>query len=493
MSQPQESMEVEETQFDFTARNNEIEKIFKLRRIITNNISALELKRLWDTEGDKLHMSLDFCNDLSGFIFTVFSAMRKDANPNKPTNNYMKHSAELAGITLSVATVVSRAKEEGIEFDFKIATPLLNAFTAFKPFFTEVRIGVNRYSYRLNQTKAPVKRDSSGKEIPKKPELKPIGDYGLNNQHAALLQGISLPPERRTGLLKSMGPLSLMIFTHQEKHYKPKMEEALLRSISMLPFKNAITECMRNNDSPSSIAPMAKELGDLLDLTTARSTQKFYFPFLVYEYIWENTPLDKRNWFSTSGHKMMALFGLFAQRFLFKMRGVPGTESHLSQAVFHAMFGTYLDDISILSTVTNHAIWNKRSEMDKAFKRTGVTTIVEFKPVRPIYFSKMAQALLTKSGGNMEPMYVGRPAFSGKRTRHFTAEFKEYLETGKAATAYGSNPSTLAMAIKEDRLEWIKKHTLDDDTIGTTDWYEWKGDELVVSKVNVVESGKYFY
>lgn len=44
-----------------------------------------------------------------------------------------------------------------------------------------------------------------------------ISQYGLSNQHIPLLQGITLAPERKTGLLKSLGLYTQCIMLKNEQ------------------------------------------------------------------------------------------------------------------------------------------------------------------------------------------------------------------------------------------------------------------------------------
>lgn len=122
-----------------------------------------------------------------------------------------------------------------------------------------------------------VKRDSKGKAVGWQPNEKDlthsISQYGLVNHHIPLLQGVTLAPERRTGIIRSLGPLTQAILLTIEDKYHTKLSNALMNSLQMLPMAREIVECL-------------KELGDILIITTARSTQKIYFPLILTKIIW---------------------------------------------------------------------------------------------------------------------------------------------------------------------------------------------------------------
>lgn len=55
----------------------------------------------------------------------------------------------------------------------------------------------------------------------------------------------------------------------------------------MLPMANEIIMALKEATYPGSVSGVLKELGDdSLLLTTARSTQKDYFPLLLFRAIW---------------------------------------------------------------------------------------------------------------------------------------------------------------------------------------------------------------
>lgn len=105
----------------------------------------------------------------------------------------------------------------------------------------------------------------------------------------------------------------------------------------------------------------------------------------------------------------------------------------------------------------------------------------------------MAQALMTKSLGNIDPMSIGRPSFTGFRKRHFTQEFLTYITTGKSALNFTSEPTQLQYALKKLKDELLtEKDKL--AQCGTSKWEalnnkgEWVQTDFVVD-----EGSSFFY
>lgn len=59
-----------------------------------------------------------------------------------------------------------------------------------------------------------------------------------------------------------------------EDKYYDKLKSALSHSLQMLPMSNEIITALKEANRPGSVSGVLKELGDVLTLTTARSTQK---------------------------------------------------------------------------------------------------------------------------------------------------------------------------------------------------------------------------
>lgn len=67
-----------------------------------------------------------------------------------------------------------------------------------------------------------------------------------------------------------------------------------------------------------------------------------------------------------------------------------------SEVVFHAMFGTYLDNLNVLEKITTKPKWHNRKELNAVFLKRGEKEQILFSPILFKYVSKMAQALMTE-------------------------------------------------------------------------------------------------
>lgn len=296
-----------------------------------------------------------------------------------------------------------------------------------------------------------------------------ISQYGLVNHHIPLLQGITLAPERRTGVIRSLGPLTQAILLVMEDKYHTKLTNALTNSLQMLPMCQEVVNCLKEARTPGQVAGILKELGDILLMTTARSTQKLYLPLMLLRYMWQMKP-NGFKW-SFSGTAMIQFYSVLAQQNIsFRIRS--GADAlKTSEVVFHAMFGTYLEDLSVLSQITSAPKWHQRKDLNSVFHKRASQPAITFKGIYFKYVSKMAQSLLTKSLGNVDPVATSRPSFSGVRKRVFTQEFLTYLQTGKASHSFSSDPLQLQFALKKTKDTLIEEKDSDRMLMaGTTAW-----------------------
>ncbi|CAF4947591.1 unnamed protein product [Pieris macdunnoughi] len=271
-----------------------------------------------------------------------------------------------------------------------------------------------------------------------------------------------------------------------EDKYHTKLSNALLNSIQMLPMCAEIINNLKEARSPGQVSGILKELGDILLLTTARSTQKIYFPLLLAYKMWTAKP-EGLSW-SFSGTAMMKFYNVIIQegcKFQIKTGADP---LKTSEVVFHALFGTYLEDLSVLAQITTHAKWHQRKDLNSVFHQRASKTSATVIPIKFKYVSKMAQSLLTKSLGNVDPVATSRPSFSGFRKRTLTQEFLSYLQTGKATHSFSGDPMLLQFALKKTKDSLLEeKDSVKMTVAGTKTWRENRMQTvtwLVTKKIN---------
>lgn len=107
-----------------------------------------------------------------------------------------------------------------------LATPLVDMLTSFKLMWNKTRLKNKIRDSKINR------------------ELK-IASLGLDNADVAHLTGITFKPERRSRLIRTLGPLTLMISLAAENRYTDKLEnemksifeeQSLYKSVVMFPM-----------------------------------------------------------------------------------------------------------------------------------------------------------------------------------------------------------------------------------------------------------------
>lgn len=171
---------------------------------------------------------------------------------------------------------------------------------------------------------------------------------------------------------------------------------------------------------------------------------------------------------------------LYTERVIAGMRVTIKTAAdplRTSEVIFHSMFGTYLDDLSVLSQITSHTgKWHQRKDLNTVFHKRSSQPTAMFAPIIFKYVSKMAQSLLTKSLGNIDPVATSRPSFSGVRKRTLTQEFLSYLTTGKSGHSFSTDPMQLQFSLKKTKDSLLEEK--DSEKIlsaGTKAWEEYRG------------------
>lgn len=221
-------------------------------------------------------VDLDESNLLAGAVATCYSYLRRTKNSSHDSaKRYGEY--EVKGKDKATFVTSELVKDFKDPFDAGVVTPIINMVTSFKLQMDEVRMGVTRFAVN---TKG-MKRDKNGK---KKDDMRGLADYGLSSHHIPLLEGITFPPERRTGLARGMGPLALAISAIHETTFKDKQLNALYESIQMLPMANAIRDVLStsNRDGHQSLL---QALGDVLLLTGARTTHRLSIPLILFYWL----------------------------------------------------------------------------------------------------------------------------------------------------------------------------------------------------------------
>lgn len=106
-----------------------------------------------------------------------------------------------------------------------------------------------------------------------------IKQYGLDGPHHILLEGISFPPEKRSSMTQSLGPMTtaIMLSKHGSSvQFGQKWKDALARDCAHIPEIQSIVN-MISGKQPSDIKGLLRALADLLLITTSRNAHRAFF------------------------------------------------------------------------------------------------------------------------------------------------------------------------------------------------------------------------
>ncbi len=423
---------------------------------------------------NKVH-DIDFGRQMEGAVSTINNILRKRANDRKSLTHDLEIRTIQVGIgTTSIKEVLSHQSLWDIEqrVCYKEINPIVTMLTINKLVNDEARMGCTQLSID-NVTK------------------KSITAYGLSTRHVPLLKYISFKPERRKGLSRALGPLTMAIHMIRDKKLIAKNILILQELIQHIQIASEVAECIAVSGE-GTINHVLKELGDLLLLTTDRTANKASFPLLIVIHSWHNHK-NKVIQMDFSGIGAFKFYDTFIADQEFTQVS-DGTEGMCKESLFHSIFSTYLEDFGVLTQITNYSCWHKRSDISFVFTKTKKATMT-FKAIKMVYASKLASACMTKMIGAATPMLCERSIFSGKRKRIISDELLATIKKGSGNSATDTTPSSISAALSNMRLAITKDNV--PVKAGTTKWHKvaditwnsWGNDLSMVVNGN----GNYFF
>lgn len=133
-------------------------------------------------------------------------------------------------IATNFKLVYSKPKRDDNNHWYGTAAPIISLINMFKVRLTELRIGHGSFTV---QKDAKVQRVVSTDE------------YGLKNVHRPLLEGIKIPPEKKSGMAQSLGPMTSLIClarSDNDQKYSKRWRSAVKRNFSFLPEIDSVIE-----------------------------------------------------------------------------------------------------------------------------------------------------------------------------------------------------------------------------------------------------------
>lgn len=388
---------------------------------------------------------------------------------------------ELKGPSGAVQTVLSVASAfTGFDnlspgffkkIDYQIMMPMVVVLTNLKSSLEEVRMGLNTIPSGIIPKGISIsrKRTNEGQRA-----TAPISAIGLGNQHSGLLHGLTFPPEKKTVMLKGLGPMTLAIMLASQPKYNDKIRKAFVENVSHLDMAEKVADSLiLNKDNWTGLI---RSLADVLLIASHKGSRRFYFPLEFYIQLYLRYPTcGLNNTFSFNGIKMLEHYVELSGKLIWKMRGQPDHKDALRQYLFHGIFTGGLENLGLLSKITNFPRWINSSTMSDSIKARFSSTSQTIVPINFLYISKGSRALPVGNNGGMIPMYTGDLRFAGNRTLSFSVELRNYLRSGKTHVSYTSDVPSLISALNTLKLEAEKNlDALEATNAGTTSWFKVK-------------------
>nr|QED21507.1 nucleocapsid [Lestrade virus] len=366
---------------------------------------------------------------------------------------------------------------------FGIAGPLFNFMTGFHLRWRELRLGHDEIPYQKKNGET---------------SCYPISSFGLKRSHGLLLEGCRFPPERRSSMIQSLGPMTLLTsYLMAKAGFDNKIKAALLDSIPILRDFPNILDTIKGKKI-GELRNIIGLIAEISILTTTRQRNRAFPPPTVFVSILANStdfslaafltssgPLSQppikdsknrrtilRSHITFSGIAQAVLNNIAAEN-SWKICG-DFSDVEFQQLIFHSWWGTFKEDFGILRSITNHANWFKRDQFGRKFRASTSKKVMELKSLVVMkYYSKLSCAIQTNYAGTGLRQVASIPCFSGRRTRLFGGSYFKYITeqtsiAGSATTLQGiENELTIVFGKMIERLK------REDGTMeaGTTEWF----------------------
>lgn len=247
--------------------------------------------------------------------------------------------------------------------------PILSIGSLFKVRKDELRVGHNKMAVGI---------DPQGNM-----KTVNISSWGLGPEHHILLEGITMPPSKRSAIAQSLGPMTSLISLAKQKgqeKYEGKWANAAKRSLQHIPDTDDIIRAMKGKKA-SEVRELMKAITDVALITETREANRASFPwnaltmvllsakeFKYYSIVGLNNEFTNTALEGTIGLRIPIDYSgkgcYLTYNAITKLElGLPGnmTSDQATQIIFHSIFGSYKEDLSLFANVTDRQIWNDRS------------------------------------------------------------------------------------------------------------------------------------
>jgi len=475
---------------------NPDQKTNVLRWIIACHIQLTALLTDASVENDQLLNDIHVSQQVTSIFSTSHSCLRQTANGVGSLNKTMSeknHQIQLGGNKLKMVphvTCMELVKQIATSFKLEYskpdkkdnnhwygtAAPIIDFINMFRTRVNELRMGHSSFI---------IKKDSD------KVKTVTVSQYGFWSAHHPYLEGVTLSPEKKSGMAQSLGPLTALICLAQsssEGKYSERWKSAVKRDLAFIPEIDSVVN-LCSGKGASFVRGVYNIIADILLITTSREAKRSSFPACMlykllddgeYKHYLQNRTICQTltdiSWFNFSGIGPCYLYKK-VQDLQWKFPIKPEFQRFIPEIVFHRIWGTYATDTGILEFMTNYGPWSNRNKMGDAFSKMGQQMSLPFNLIKLHKYSKMSSANQTGLLSLSSNPVIGKSAFSGKHKQIFTDEFLDYLEkTQPAADGSVKNIETLKNLLAQTRESLRKDCAANKSQMrGTTSWYSVDG------------------
>lgn len=309
---------------------------------------------------------------------------------------------------------------------------------------------------------------------------------GIKPQHRQLCSGAGFKPFVKSGVAQSLGPLTQvsMLSLSPDDRYARKWVAAVCRTLAFVPDIESIARLLKTHRAGENQG-IVSHLANILMIVGGREQRRVTPPLSAFmHYMTKKATAESPAEFDQQRALDIDFSGKGAFAFYKWLMGSGiqytlniNNASMTRQILFHAMFGTYVEDFGVLSFMTNNTRWLKRSEMNDAFisMKASSPSLEGAKKVTVLpltVYSKMASATLFKDAATTTQATNACPIFAGYRVRKFTNEMEMAL---KAEDTQSGNLTTVQAActhLGAYTAHLLKVTGAKDYQAGTVSWHK---------------------
>lgn len=129
-----------------------------------------------------------------------------------------------------------------------------------------------------------------------------------------------------------------------------------------------------------------------------------------------------------------------------------------AQIVYHAIFGTFKEDLGVLAQITKQGNWKTRNELGTCFKCQGDKNMeCEFTLIEQSYYSKLTSALQTPILASNYIPNCSAPVFSGLRKHKYSDDFFAMVKKKTRVVSFSQSWDSILEGLKKTFEDIVRK------------------------------------